>query len=155
MVRQAGFTLLELLVTLSIVGILFVTSIPIYNTWQQRAYGSEAAIMLKQLMDAEIAYYLENNKFFPEDTSYFIPHSGDPTPAGTDVKKEIQDNLNINIRSGHFLEYTLVGDNTPGSEGFFVTIASRDLQFDIFKGTPLITGSLYKDGTIEYVYPSY
>ena len=65
MQRKDGFTLIELMVGLAIIGILFASAIPLYQTWQQRAYGSEAAIMVKQILDAEIIYYLENDVFYP------------------------------------------------------------------------------------------
>ena len=76
--KQTGFTLLELLVTLSIVGILAGTAMPVYNTWQSRARGTEAAIMIKQIMEGQILYFLEHDKFFPEDeedTSIEIYHN--------------------------------------------------------------------------------
>ena len=155
MERQRGFTIIELMVTLAIVGILFATAAPIYHTWQQRAYGSEAAVMLKQLISAEIAYFLDNNKFFPDNDVYTIPHEGDTSPSGVNVIKEIQDNLNITINQGHFLTYSLAGVNEPGNESFVVTIQSKDRQFDLFKGTDTVIASLDKNGNAEYSYPSY
>ena len=153
--RQHGFTMVELLVVVGIMGILFVSAVPLYRTWQQRAYGSEAAIMLNQLINAEIAYFLENDEFFPPDIDYYIPHEGATTPAGVDVIQEIEDNLNIIIRQGHFLEYTLRGVNSPGNESFVVTIQSKDKQFELFKGTDEIYANLDKNGKVEFVYPSY
>ncbi len=155
MKRQSGFTVLEILVALAIVGILTATAVPLYHTWQGRAYGSEAAIMLKQIIGAEINYYLENNKFFPEDNIYIIPHDGQPEPTDKDVKKEIYDNLHITISQGHFLEYALQGVNVPGSESFYLTIQSKDEQFEIFQGARQITASLDKDGNTGFFYPNY
>ncbi|MBW2104876.1 MAG: prepilin-type N-terminal cleavage/methylation domain-containing protein [Deltaproteobacteria bacterium] len=56
--RNTGFTILELLVVVAILGILAATAMPLYNTWQQRAYGSEAALTLKRILDGEIMYFL-------------------------------------------------------------------------------------------------
>lgn len=149
MKRQAGFTLVELMVAVAIIGILFVTAIPVYHTWQQRAYGSEAAIMLKQLINAEIAYFLDNDDFFPPaDTDYHIRHEGAPDPA--DAISDIEQNLNITIPQGHFIEYDLYG----GDE-FVVVITSYNFNFDIFKGTPQIYATLDKDGESNIYYASY
>lgn len=153
MKRQSGFTMLEILVALAIVGILTTTAVPLYHTWQGRAYGSEASIMLRQIIGAEINYFLENNKFFPEDTTYFIPHDGETDPQT--AIDEITKALHITINQGHFLEYYLIGSNVPGDESFILTIQSRDQDFNIFKGVPVIYAKLDKYGNTEFIYPNY
>jgi prepilin-type N-terminal cleavage/methylation domain-containing protein len=153
MKRQSGFTILEILVAVAIVGILTATAVPLYHTWQGRAYGSEASIMLKQIIAAEINYFLENDKFFPEDTTYVIPHDGvtDPQTA----VDEISEALHITISQGHFLEYYLTGSNVPGDPSFYLSIQSRNKDFNIFKGVPEIHASLDKNGNTKFVYPNY
>jgi len=154
MKTQSGFTILEILVALAIVGILTGTAVPLYHTWQGRAYGSEAAIMLKQIIGAEINYFLENNKFFPEDNVYTIPHEGQPQP--TDAIKEIYENLHIEISQGHFLEYGLSGGlNEKGKQEFVLTIRSRNGDFYIFKGAREIWATLDENGYADFIYPNY
>ncbi len=149
MKRQTGFTMIELLVTMGIVGILLTTSVPLYHTWQQRAYGSEAAVMVKKIMEAQIVYFLENDKFFPPDpdhSSIEIYH--DYPPDHEDIKR-VADNLHITIPPGHFLNYILRSNNlTPGAEEFTLQISSQG-GFDIFKNAPLVQYTINKDGVIR------
>jgi type IV pilus assembly protein PilA len=77
--RQSGFTLVELLVVIAILGILAVTAMPFYQTWTQRAYGSQATLMMKSLVDGQIMYYLEGNKCTP-DSAHTIPYEAGPLP---------------------------------------------------------------------------
>jgi len=122
--RQTGFTLLELLVTLSIIGILTATALPVYNTWQARARGTEAALMIKQIMEGQIMYFLEHDKFFPvdeDDNPIEIYHN---TPPDHKDIKELEENLHVLIPTGHFLEYTLISDNNnENGPSFNLTIA--------------------------------
>jgi prepilin-type N-terminal cleavage/methylation domain-containing protein len=144
---REGFTLLELMVVVVIVGVLGASAVPLYRTWQQRAYGSEAAIMAKQILDAEIMYYLDHDEFYPpigEDKD--VLH-GDPND--TDIA-DIRDNLNIKIPAEHFLDYYLVSyydDNNILS--LHLSISSLDQQFDIFRGVSYIAYKMDKDGNIE------
>jgi prepilin-type N-terminal cleavage/methylation domain-containing protein len=64
--RRTDFTVIELMVVIAILGILGATAVPYYRTFQQRACGSEACMMLKQVLDAEIMYFLEHEEFFSE-----------------------------------------------------------------------------------------
>jgi prepilin-type N-terminal cleavage/methylation domain-containing protein len=153
MKRQSGFTIIEILVALAIVGILSATAVPLYHTWQGRAYGSEAAIMLKQIIAAEISYLLDNNRFYPDNATYTIWHDGETDPS--DAIKNIEENLHITINQGHFLEYSLTGDNDPGGYNFILTISSKEGEFDIFKGAPQIIVKMDDQGNVENFFPHY
>ena len=153
MKRQSGFTILEILVALAIVGILTATAVPLYHTWQGRAYGSEASIMLKQIIGAEINYLLDNNKFYPDNATYMILHDGETDPQ--DAIQDIEENLHITLSQGHFLEYYLQGSNVAPDEGFFLTIRSKDAQFEIFKDAREIVVKMDKNGNVDHFYPHY
>ena len=61
--RGAGFTLLELLMVVSIIGVLASLAIPQYLKTVERARMSEAIIMLGQLRIAEIVHKAQTGKF--------------------------------------------------------------------------------------------
>jgi len=150
MVNKKGFTLIELMISLSIVGMLFVSAMPLYSTYQQRARGSEASIMLKQIINAEIAHFLENNEFYPSDDIYFVPHSGDTDPPA--AVEDIANNLHIDILQGHLIDYTISGrKDAEGNEEVYININSSG-NFNLFKNTPSVIAILDKDGQVQYFY---
>lgn len=142
--KQKGFTVVELLVTLAIVGILMVTAVPVYHTWQQRAYGSEAAVMLDHLVTAQISYYVDsdNDCFYPKDSSITIFHDGGVVPEG--ALEDIKEKLNITIPQGHFLNYIIYG----GENEAYIEISSAG-NFNLFKDSPLISATVNDKGEVK------
>jgi prepilin-type N-terminal cleavage/methylation domain-containing protein len=151
MKKCAGFTLIELLVVIAILGIMAATAVPLYRTYQQRAYGSEATLMAKQILDAQIIYLLENDRFFPEiGESIEIYHDG--TPPSADGVAKVKDALNITVPVGHFLDYSI---KWMSEEEVMVAISSRNNSFPLFQnGSSFIAGILDKDGNTDYIYES-
>lgn len=62
--KSSGFTLLELLVTLTIVSILVATSIPLYRDYRAQAYDFRALNDLRMVALAQEAYFLENESYY-------------------------------------------------------------------------------------------
>ncbi len=58
---EAGFTLLELIVSVVIIGILASIAIPRYVRVTEKGRTAEARDILGQIRSAEVAYALENN----------------------------------------------------------------------------------------------
>src|SRR5262245_44379290 len=74
---RSGFTLIELMIVVAIIGILAALAIPNYQRFQMRSKTSEARLNLASIATAENAY-------FGEFSTYVAAAATPGTPEGTD-----------------------------------------------------------------------
>ncbi|EPH9049075.1 pilin, partial [Neisseria gonorrhoeae] len=65
---QKGFTLIELMIVIAIVGILAAVALPAYQDYTARAQVSEAILLAEGQKSAVTEYYL-NNGIWPENNT--------------------------------------------------------------------------------------
>ena len=61
--NYGGFTLVELMITVAILGVLAAVSIPAYSNYMNRAKQADAIIGLKSAQMAQEQYFSENNAY--------------------------------------------------------------------------------------------
>jgi len=61
--NNKGFTLIELMIAVAIIGILAAIAIPNFLTYQAKSKQSEVKMLLKALHTSEVAYFAENGYF--------------------------------------------------------------------------------------------
>ena len=103
MLRNAkGFTLIELMVVIIIVGVLASISVPIYKQYTQKARAAEGQALCGSVASAEKVYFAEHNAYLAVAAGGAV---GDP--------------LNIvSTQNTYFTSYVA----TIGGGGFVVTV---------------------------------
>jgi len=61
--KSRGFTLIELMITVVIIGILSAIAVPAYRSYVQRSKRSEATSALLRIQAAEEKFFLQNNAY--------------------------------------------------------------------------------------------
>lgn len=100
MKKQNGFTLVELLIVIMIIGILATMAVPQYNKMVNKAKWTEAVSILGQLKNACEIYYAEHSKY-PNSTTLHTYLNG-PAPSP-------DPGLLVDIPSNSKFIYFLVG----------------------------------------------
>jgi len=102
---EKGFTLIELMIVIAIIGILAAIAIPQFNSYRKRAYNGSALSDVKNTATAEEAYYVDNQAY------------------GTD-----QDSLTLNTGEGVVLTagggtdgYTITAHHSSGDKTYTLT----------------------------------
>jgi type IV pilus assembly protein PilE len=114
--NEAGFSLLELLIVLVIIGILAGIAIPRYMSSTVKAKQTEAKELLHQIYLMQRSYYQNNDR-------YWIPSGG--LTASKDAPFAF-DSIGVEIMSSARYEYTITGNE----DVFTASAVARRLDDD-------------------------
>ena len=81
----SGFTLMELMIVVAIIGILAAVAVPVYLGYVKRAKASEAFTLLQGIRETEEAYFAEFKRY-TNDIAWepYTPGGGQPCSRTTD-----------------------------------------------------------------------
>ncbi len=86
--NEKGFTLIELMIVIAIIGILAAIAIPQFSAYRTRSYNSSAQSDVRNIATAQEAYYVDNSTYTSNTdnlsgASYGFMPSGNVTTAAT------------------------------------------------------------------------
>ena len=119
--RCKGFTLIELVVVLVIIGILSVIAVPMYRGYIRRAMASEGRALVGTIATGERVYYAQHSSFAPigaTNSSGSMDLDGDTNPGDIDVDARMNTYFRL------FQVTTLAGSFTAATTGDAGTDAS-------------------------------
>ena len=103
--HNVGFTLLELMLTVTIIGVLAAIALPAYTQYVERAKRTEGKTALMEVAGRLERFYSDNNRFATSSTSF-------PVEANIETESE-NGYYNITINSpSPFQTYTLTAAPT-------------------------------------------
>lgn len=132
--RKQGFTLVELLVVVIIVGILASVALPQFKSMTLRARATEAQNIVGAILTAELLYYQEQTKFVKD---------------ATDARANLL--VTIPPDSSSWFNYAFSTDATAGAQTGTVTATGNEAVVNggSVPKTVIVTGTIKSNGTRE------
>jgi prepilin-type N-terminal cleavage/methylation domain-containing protein len=160
MTAEHGFTLVELMLVVSVVLILGVVAYPAFQVWIKKSRASEARELVQTMYENAHRYYVANGRF-PASSTAMTPapeacceQGGKCAPSSaywrTEPDGEVWAALDFSVDDSHYYSYQYEAVNPvkegPGDKAMFIVRARGDLDCDGTYATFELHGVVDDDG---------
>ena len=130
MKNEKGFTLIELMIVVAIIGSLAAIAIPNFLNYQKKAKQSEAKVNLGAIRTLAEAYRAEHDTYLPAGAT--VPY--DPVVLGFEVKGTARYTYSVTVATATTFTVTATGTAT-GIAGDVWTIDQDGTLTDVVPGS--------------------
>ena len=130
---QEGFTLVEILIVVVIVGILATIAIPAYFSYVERAYASDAKTQIKTLLE-ECKIWKTTHEDFPADVQEMIDEGFGNIQSSTLRKWGFEIDLQQSAAGGSNLEGSINATRLEEMPGGVDKKVCFDVETGVFTG---------------------
>jgi len=119
MAKQRGFTLIELMIAVVVIGILAAIAVPNYQEYMTRSKRTEGMALLQEMAARQERFYAQNNRYVttPQDLDLLVSNQASVTninSASAKVRSENGYYLVAISRTNGDGGYTLTAEQTIG-----------------------------------------
>lgn len=123
--KSNGFTLIELMITIAIIGILSAIAIPQYQSYVMRGFRSETISILQNILTAQERYYQDNVEYTTDLSQLGISVNGSGEYITSEDRYKIQARLCTGSSAGltvtQCIELIADSDGVQRDDGDLVT----------------------------------
>ena len=155
---QRGFTIIEVMIVVVIIGILAAIAIPMFTSHMAHAKSSEAMLQLNKMAVDAKTYYFANTKY-PQGTAAVLPGADGTACTQTGRKFAVStawsadpvwSGLGFQVDEPNLFSYHFTSSTTSQAQG----LAVGDLDCDGTKITYILNLNAQQEPAATYVEPA-